>query len=120
MYSSDEFSATRRKPLGRQPYVIRPEGRVLTVQDLPRTDAVRWVKSRKADLVAAVLGGLLSLKEACRKYRLSPEEFRSWQKAIAQSGESGLHVTRPNGARRNLRESTSERRRVPVADRPDF
>ena len=46
-------------------YVIGPDGRVLTVADLPPRNTTRWVIRRKAELVAAVRGGLLSLEEAC-------------------------------------------------------
>jgi hypothetical protein len=48
----------------------------------------------KADDVAAVNGGLLSVDEACKRYGLSVEEFASWQRAVARSGMQGLRVTR--------------------------
>jgi len=34
---------------------------------------------RKAEVVAAVRGGLLSLEEACSRYTLTVDEFLSWQ-----------------------------------------
>jgi hypothetical protein len=74
-------------------YVLRPGGRVLTVQDLPPVHGARWVTSRKADLVAAVRGGLISLEAACTRYRLSVEEFQAWQRMIDRSGMSGLRAT---------------------------
>jgi hypothetical protein len=46
-------------------YVIGPDGRALTVADLPPRDTKRWVTRRKAELVAAVRGGLLTLDEVC-------------------------------------------------------
>lgn len=52
----------------------------------------RWVARRKAEVVAAVCGGLLSLEEACRRYALSVEEFQSWQKALDRDGLDGLKV----------------------------
>ncbi|MEO1136014.1 MAG: DUF1153 domain-containing protein [Pseudomonadota bacterium] len=41
-----------------------------------------------------VLGGLLTLEEACNRYTLTVEEFLSWQKAIDQFGLPGLRATR--------------------------
>jgi hypothetical protein len=73
--------------------VIGPDGRTLTLADLPRPDTARWVTRRKAEVVAAVQGGLISLEDACGRYRLSVEEFLSWQHAIARHGLDGLRAT---------------------------
>jgi hypothetical protein len=73
--------------------VIGPDGRTLTLDDLPKRDTTRWVTRRKAEVVAAVQGGLLSLDEACERYSLSLEEFLSWQHAIARHGLDGLRAT---------------------------
>ncbi|GMA75261.1 hypothetical protein GCM10025880_16780 [Methylorubrum aminovorans] len=54
----------------------------------------RWVIRRKAEVVAAVRGGLLSLEEACQRYTLTTEEFLSWQYSIDQHGLAGLRTTR--------------------------
>jgi len=78
----------------REPYVIGPDGTPLTLADLPPTNTKRWVIRRKAEVVAAVRGGLLELEEACRRYNLTVEEFLSWQKAIDQYGLPGLRATR--------------------------
>ena len=43
---------------------------------------------------AAVNGGLLTVDEVCDRYRLSLEEFASWQRAVDRSGMPGLRVTR--------------------------
>jgi hypothetical protein len=75
-------------------YVIGPDGRVLTVADLPPRNTTRWVIRRKAELVAAVRGGLLSLEEACERYTLTIDEFLSWQHAIDRCGLPGLRATR--------------------------
>jgi hypothetical protein len=58
-------------------YVTGPDGRVLTLANLPPLDTKRWVIRRKAELVAAVRGGLLSLEEACERYTLTVDEFLS-------------------------------------------
>ncbi len=52
----------------RAKYVIGPDGSPLTVADLPPTTTKRWVIRRKAEVVAAVRGGLISLEEACSRY----------------------------------------------------
>ena len=74
--------------------VIGPEGTPLTIADLPRPDTIRWVIRRKAEVVAAVRGGLLTLESACERYGLSTEEFMSWQRAIEAHGILGLRTTR--------------------------
>lgn len=62
--------------------------------DLPPPDTKRWVVRRKAMVVAAVRSGSISLQEACRRYKLSVEEFLAWQRAIDRHGIPGLRVTR--------------------------
>jgi len=62
--------------------------------DLPPPDTKRWVVRRKAVVVAAVRSGSISLQEACRRYKLSVEEFLAWQRAIDRFGLAGLRATR--------------------------
>jgi hypothetical protein len=75
-------------------YVIGPDGSPLTVADLPPSGTRRWVIRRKAEVVAAVRGGLLSLDEACSRYTLTVEEFLAWQSSINEHGLAGLRTTR--------------------------
>jgi hypothetical protein len=75
-------------------YVIGPDGSPLTIADLPPPGTHRWVIRRKAEVVAAVRGGLLSLEDACQRYTLTTEEFLSWQLSIDQHGLAGLRTTR--------------------------
>ncbi len=70
-------------------YVIGPDGSPLTIADLPPANTRRWVIRRKAEVVAAVRGGLLSLEEACERYTLTVEEFLSWQASINDHGLAG-------------------------------
>ena len=65
-----------------------------SIDDLPPPDTKRWVIRRKAEVVAAVRSGLISLDEACRRYTLSIEEFLTWQRLIDSHGLAGLRVTR--------------------------
>lgn len=71
-----------------------PSGRPITVSDLPPPNTKRWVVRRKAEVVAAVRAGLISLEEACKRYTLSVEEFASWQQLVEQYGVRGLRATR--------------------------
>jgi hypothetical protein len=74
--------------------VIGPLGEPLSVADLPPADTRRWVVRRKAEVVAAVNGGLLTIDEVLERYGLTLEEFASWQRAVDRSGMQGLRVTR--------------------------
>ena len=81
-------------------YVTGPDGEKLTLDGLPAPNARRWVAKRKARVVAAVEGGLISRNEACKRYSLSDEEYESWRECLAQHGVRGLRVTaraRPRG-----------------------
>jgi transposase-like protein len=61
---------------------------------LPPADTRRWVVRRKAAVVAAVQSGKITIEEACRRYNLSEEEFRAWQRAFEAHGLPGLRATR--------------------------
>jgi len=74
--------------------ILGPEGRPITIEDLPPPGTKRWVIRRKAAVVAGVRAGLLSLEDACRRYTLSEEEFLNWQQLIDSYGMRGLRVTR--------------------------
>lgn len=67
---------------------------IVSVEALPPPDTKRWVIRRKAEVVAAVRAGVISLEEACRRYTLSIEEFLSWQRLVDSHGLPGLRVTR--------------------------
>jgi hypothetical protein len=61
--------------------------------DLPPPSTKRWVVRRKAAVVVAVLSGVITLEEACRRYRLSEEEFLAWRRAFEAYGLPGLRTT---------------------------
>jgi hypothetical protein len=73
----------------------------MTIDDLPPPNTKRWVVRRKAEVVAGVRAGLISLEEACERYSLSVEEFLSWQRLIESHGMRGLRTTRLQDYRRN-------------------
>jgi hypothetical protein len=92
---SPAYSALQgRAPMRRLAYFVGPNGNAVTIADLPSPTATRWVIRRKAEVVFAVHAGLLSLGEACTRYRLTVEEFSSWQSAIEKHGLLGLRATR--------------------------
>ncbi|NIR76358.1 MAG: DUF1153 domain-containing protein [Gemmatimonadetes bacterium] len=86
---------------GRPKTVIGPAGEPLTIDDLPPPETKRWVIRRKAEVVAAVRNGLISLEDACKRYKLSVEEFLSWQRLIEEHGMRGLRTTRLQQYRRS-------------------
>jgi hypothetical protein len=81
-------------------FVPGPFGAPLSVSNLPPPDTQRWVIRRKAEIVAAVRGGLLSLNEACDRYGLTTEEFMAWQLSIERYGLPGLKIKRIDYYRR--------------------
>ncbi len=70
------------------------ERRIARIEDLPPPGIKRWVIRRKAEVVAAVRAGVISIEEACQRYTLSVEEFLSWQRSIDRHGLRGLRTTR--------------------------
>ena len=73
--------------------VTLPDGTIMTRADLPAPDTRRWVASRKAAVVRAVLAGLVSRDEARERWALSEEELDSWISAHLTHGERALKVT---------------------------
>ncbi len=69
-------------------------GSSMTINDLPSPETKRWVIRRKAEVVAGVRAGLISLEDACKRYTLSIEEFLSWQRLIDDYGLRGLRATK--------------------------
>jgi hypothetical protein len=67
---------------------------ILSMPELPPPNTQRWVARRKAAVVAAVSGGMITLEEACLRYQLSQEEFFAWQRAFEAHGLHGLLATR--------------------------
>jgi hypothetical protein len=94
--------------------VIGPLGERLTIDSLPPAGTTRWVARRKAEVLAAVKGGLLSVEEACERYDLSLEEFIHWQRAIERSGVPGLRVKSVQRFRSVISQGASKR--SPIAD----
>lgn len=75
-------------------------GRPRSLEDLPPPDTTRWVPRRKAEVVGGVRAGIITLEEACRRYQLSVDEFRSWERLFERHGVKGLRTTRIKTYRR--------------------
>jgi hypothetical protein len=80
--------------------VSGPFGTPLMASGLPPPDTQRWVIRRKAEVVSAVRGGLLSLEEACNRYGLTIEEIMAWQSSLDRYGLAGLKIKRIDYYRR--------------------
>ena len=76
------MEAMNKKTWPKAKYVVRRDGSLLTLGDLPSAKTTRWVISRKTIVVDAVRGGLISMEDACWRYSLTLEEFSAWQTAI--------------------------------------
>jgi len=78
-------------------------GQKLTLDNLPPSKPRRWLPRLKADVVAAVNGGLLTVDEACDRYELSVQELACWTTAVATGGLKDLQIKRISSNRRNSR-----------------
>lgn len=96
---------------GEQVKIVRISDRQKELDRLPPPDTQRWVMRRKAQVVAAVRSGLLTFEEACERYRLSEEEFKSWMELLDHHGVRGLRATRMQEYR-----PTNERARDTAAE----
>jgi hypothetical protein len=98
--------------------IVGPFREVLTRETMPPPDTTRWVASRKAQVVAAVESGLMSIEEVMARYRLSHEEFYGWQRALHSAGVAGLRIAwtqHDRSAGRRHRVKDREELRQPVA-----
>ena len=85
--------AANKQSANKHSHVIGPDGSVLTPLNLPPADTVRWVARRKAEVIAAVHGGLLTMPQACRRYGISTEEFMEWERHYEAEGLEGLRAS---------------------------
>lgn len=73
--------------------VTLPDGTVMTRADLPDANTRRWVASRKAAVIRAIVAGLITREDAVDIYSLSDEELDVWHVAVEQHGEAALKAT---------------------------
>lgn len=96
-----------------------PKGTRVGLEDLPPPETTRWVSRRKALVVTAVRGGLLTEAEACERWGLSAEELRSWERLMDQHGVRGLMVNRLQEYRAANRSTECKQRPEGSRRRPD-
>lgn len=77
----------------------------MSIDDLPPPDTKRWVSRRKAQVLAGIRVGLITMEEACERYMLSVEELLSWQRLIDNHGVQGLKTTKIQEYRKAFREN---------------
>lgn len=82
-----------------------PFGEPLTAETLPPADTVRWVPRRKAQVVCAIRGGLITREEACSRYGISNAELFGWERLLDEEGPRALRATRTQRYR-TIRRST--------------
>lgn len=93
MYGQTAEKNTDR-PTPRPTVVTGPNGTPIGMADLPPPQTARWVMRRKAEVVAAVRGGLLTREEACERWALTAEELLSWENLVDRYGVRALRATR--------------------------
>lgn len=78
----------------RPPGVRTPSGVIVSLDNLPQVgDGVTWTPAKKVTVINALLGGLLTESEACRRYCATPGEFNHWGALLSNYGQGGLRVT---------------------------
>ena len=83
-----------------------PYGNFMSRPHMPQKFTKRWMASRKATMVNAVLFRSISLDEAFNLYVLSHDEHTIWEIVVAHYGERALGVTslkNINNSKNNLR-----------------
>lgn len=73
-----------------------------TDEELP---PIRWTARRKAEVLAAVRSGKITMEETMRRYQLTEEEFLVWQRAFEARG---LKATRLQEYRKGRVAATSQ------------
>jgi hypothetical protein len=74
----------------REVYFIAPDGKKITLADLPPSGTRRWAPRQKATIIMAVQHGLISVEETCTRYSLTFDEYLSWQRSFERYGLGGL------------------------------
>ena len=80
--------------------LIDPYGEQFSRDMLPPPEITRWVPRRKARIVCAIQGGMISRQEACELYGISDDELVSWEQLLEQHGPRALRSTQIQNYRR--------------------
>jgi hypothetical protein len=71
-----------------EPFFVGPDGRRIALADLPPRDLLNLSPDQKSMVVAGVRLGLITLAEACERYRLTLDEYLSWHRSFAGEASS--------------------------------
>jgi len=77
----------------RPKYALGPTGQI-TVDSLPPANTSRWTARRKAEVIAAIHGKLITREWALKTYRWTEAELKYWEMSLAKFGLDGLKVTK--------------------------
>jgi hypothetical protein len=84
-------------------WALGPLGERLTLEKLPPPTTRRWIIRRKAEVVCAVRGHLLTREQAIARYNISADEFDAWCHSVERHGLPGLRSTRLQAYREHER-----------------
>ena len=82
------------QPRSNPPERAEHESDRLACCELPEPGTQRWTPTRKAQVLLAIQGGLLTFAEACGRYGLTAEELACWEQSFNWGGKHGLAVAR--------------------------
>ena len=66
-----------------EPFFMRSDGTRITLAQLPPIGLTPSSRDEKIVVVAAVLNGLITLGDACKRYGLSTEAYLCWHRSFA-------------------------------------
>ena len=76
-----------------EPFFTRPDGTRITLAHLPPSGRKPSSRDEKLIVVAAVLHGLITLGDACKRYCLSTEQYLRWHDCLAADFGNGGATT---------------------------
>lgn len=75
------------------PVVRNVDGGLITPGSLPPDSTRRWTPGRRATILLAVRGGLLTIADVDQRWRISPDEFAEWDRRFDGRSAKSLRVT---------------------------
>lgn len=83
--------------------ITGPRGELMDVHDLPKPTCHRWTPYRKAQIVVAVEGELITFDEAATRWNISAEEYGAWKRDYKRSRIDGMRVNQVQINRRDAK-----------------
>lgn len=79
--------------MGALPIIRDMRGNVITPNDLPSPETIRWTPNKKFIVVQAIKGGLITKEEALDRWGMLENELRIWEEGFKSHGVNGLKTT---------------------------